>query len=251
MLPVKKTILSFLLAASAISNIARADPADYVKVPSIEYGERELELKYGTSKLAAGEGRISAGTFGLGYGVTPFWFTEAYVKYQQTPNERTRFDAVEWENKFMLTETGKYAVDLGVFVELEVPRNRDEGFEFRFGPLLQTEFGRIQVNSNFFLKRQVRVAAGSDPQVTEFHYQLQAKYRLMREFEFGLQAFGELGKWNHWDARDKQNHRAGPAIFGKIPMGGKAAVRYDLAWLAGASQAAPDSTVRLQLEYEF
>jgi hypothetical protein len=183
--------------------------------------------------------------------MTEFWFTEAYVKYEKSPNERARYDAIEWENKFLLTETGKYPVDLGLFIELEVPRDRTEGFEFRFGPLLQTEFGPIQVNSNLFLKRQVRVGVGSDPQVTEFHYQLQAKYRLMREFEFGVQAFGELGKWNHWDSRDQQNHRIGPAIFGKIPLGDRQAIRYDAAWLVGASKAAPDSTLRVQLEYEF
>ena len=244
-------ILYFLIGACAISTSVWADPADYVKVPSVEYGERELELKYGTSKLPNGEGRISAGTFGLGYGVTPNWFTEVYVKYQKTPDERTRFDAIEWENKFLLTETGKYPVDLGVFVELEVPRDRSEGFEFRFGPLLQTDFGRVQLNANLFLKRQVRVGTNSEPQVTEFQYQFQAKYRLMREFEFGVQAFGELGKWNHWNSSDKQNHRIGPAIFGKVPTAEKAAIRYDLAWLIGASRVAPDSTIRLQLEYEF
>ena len=247
----KKTIVPFLFSASAIFSPVWADPADYVKVPAIEYGERELETKFGTSKLPDGEGRISAGTFGVGYGVTPFWFSEVYVKYQKTPNERTRFDAVEWENKFLLTETGKYLLDLGLFVELEVPRDRDEGFEFRFGPLLQTEFGRIQVNANIFLKRQVHVGMGSDPQVTEFQYQLQAKYRLMREFEFGVQGFGDFGKWNHWEPRDRQNHRIGPAIFGKIPLDGKQAIRYDAAWLVGASKVAPDSTLRLQLEYEF
>lgn len=254
LLPMKKTILPFLFAFAAHFNSynpAWADPADYVKVPVVEYGERELETKFGTAKLAGGEGRISAGTIGLGYGVTPFWFTEAYLKYQKAPNERTRFDAIEWENKFQLTETGKYPVDLGLFVELEVPRDRKEGYEFRFGPLLQTEFNRIQVNSNFFLKRQVRAGAGGDPQVTELHYQLQAKYRLRREFEFGVQAFGELGKWNHWGSHDEQNHRMGPAIFGKFPLGGKEAIRYDVAWLVGISKVAPDSTLRLQLEYEF
>jgi hypothetical protein len=247
----KKTILSLLVASAALSTSAWADPADYVKVPSIEHGERELELKYGSAKLPDGEGRVSAGTFGMGYGITPNWFTEAYVKYEKSPNERARFDAVEWENKFLLTETGKYPVDLGMFVELEIPRDRSEGYEFRFGPLLQTDFDRVQINSNFFLKRQVHTGAGSEPQVTELHYQLQAKYRLMREFEFGVQAFGELGKWSHWDSSDKQNHRVGPAVFGKISTGPRQAIRYDLAWLHGATRAAPDSTLRLQLEYEF
>ena len=239
------------LAFITFPTAAAADPADYVKTTSIEYGERELEVKFGTSKLANGEGRVAAGTVGLGYGVTPYWFTEAYVKYQKSPSDKTHYDAFEWENKFLLTETGKYWADLGLFVELEIPRERSEGYEFRFGPLVQTEFGKVQVNTNFFLKRNVRVGAESEPQVTEFHYQLQAKYRLIRELEFGVQAFGELGKWNHWDASGKQNHRVGPALLGKIPMGGREAVKYDLAWLVGASKAAPDSTVRLQLEYEF
>jgi hypothetical protein len=239
------------LSLSAILNLARADPADYVKTPAVEYGEREIEAKYGTSRLAAGEGRVSAGTIGMGYGVTPTWFTEAYVKYQKPPGERTHYDAFEWENKFQLTETGKYPVDLGLFVELEVPRDRAEGYEFRFGPLLQTEFDRVQLNANLFLKRSVRVGADSEPQITEMHYQAQAKYRLLREFEFGVQAFGELGKWRHWEARDHQTHLVGPAIFGRLPLGAHQALKYDLAWLAGAGKASPDSTLRLQLEYEF
>ena len=247
----KRKILAACFAFLPFLALAGADPADYVKTTSIDYGERELETKFGTSKLANGEGRAAAGTFGIGYGVTPYWFTEAYVKYQKSPNEKTRYDAFEWENKFLLTETGKYSADFGLFIELEVPRERSEGYEFRFGPLVQTEFGKVQVNTNLFLKRNVRVDSGSEPQITELHYQLQARYRLMREFEFGVQAFGELGKWNHWDAREKQNHRLGPAVFGKIPMGGREAVKYDLAWLLGASKASPDSTLRLQLEYEF
>ena len=244
--------LLFLATLSTISLTAHADPADYIKTPAIEYGEREIEFKFGTSKLAAGEGRESAGTFGFGYGVTPYWFTEAYVKYQKAPDDRTRFDAVEWENKFLLTETGKYPLDVGLFVELEVPRMRSEGYELRYGPLFQGEVGNTQFNGNLFLKRSYRAESEPDsPAVTEFHYQLQAKYRLRRDFEFGIQAFGELGKWNHWDSRDKQNHRVGPAIFGKLPLGGRDAIRYDIAWLLGASKAAPDSTLRVQLEYEF
>ncbi len=247
----KNKIAPFLISISAISSPAWADPEDYVKVPTVEYGERELEVKYGSSKFANDKGQFSTGTFGLGYGITPYWFTEAYMKYKKAPGERTHYDAFEWENKFQLTETGKYPVDIGLFIELEVPRARNEGYEFRFGPLLQGEFDRVQVNANLFLKRQVGLASDSEPAVTEFHYQLQAKYRLMREFEFGVQAFGELGKWNHWEPREQQNHRIGPAIFGKIPLGGKEAMRYDAAWLVGASKAAPDSTLRFQFEYEF
>jgi len=248
----KNIALAVLGACAALSLSAYAGgPEDYVKVPAVEYGEHEFESKFGTSKLAHGEGRESAGTFGWGYGVTPAWFTELYLKYKKDPGERTKYDAFEWENKFQLTETGKYLVDVGAFLEIEKPSASVEGWELRFGPLFQTEFDRVQLNANFFLKRNVRVGADSEPQSTEFHYQMQAKYRLSRQFEYGVQAFGEMGKWNHWAPRDEQNHRIGPAVFGKIALGGRQALRYDAAWLVGASKAAPDSTFRVQLEYEF
>ena len=87
---------------------------------------------------------------------------------------------------------------------------------------------------------------------TEIGYQWQVKYRWQPAFEFGLQGFGEMGKWNHWEPSREQNHRVGPAIFGKVKLGeGREAIRYNAALLFAASHAAPKSTFRMQAEYEF
>jgi hypothetical protein len=40
-------------------------------------------------------------------------------------------------------------------------------------------------------------------------------------------------------------------VFGRIPLGGRQALRYDAAYLVAASSAAPDHTLRLRLEFEF
>ena len=48
-----------------------------------------------------------------------------------------------------------------------------------------------------------------------------------------------------------QSHKAGPAIFGKLADGNHHAIEYNAAWLFGMSDAAPDNTFRLQIEYEF
>src|SRR5438045_9066182 len=122
-----------LLAALALGlpAISQAGPADYIYLPAVEYGEKEIDFKYGTAKLKEDEGRFSAGSVGFGWGVTPSWFTEAYIKYEKAPFDRTRYDAFEWENKFQLTETGKYFADIGLITEVEVPRQRrGEGHEF-------------------------------------------------------------------------------------------------------------------------
>ncbi|WP_220635932.1 transporter [Georgfuchsia toluolica] len=226
---------------------ANAGPADYVYTPTVEYGEKEIDFKLGVSHKNDTP-LESAHSLGFGYGAKEWWFTELYVKYKRENNESTKFDAIEWENKFQLTETGKYPVDIGLILEIERPKDHAEGWEVKWGPLFQTEFGKIQLNGNLLFERNYRSDFQSD---TQFQYQWQAKYRWLPQFEFGLQGFGEMGKWDDWSPSDERIHTAGPAIFGKIPLGDHQAIRYNAAWLMGSSDAAPDHTIRMQVEYEF
>ncbi|MHB9022279.1 MAG: hypothetical protein ACYC3A_10685 [Halothiobacillus sp.] len=238
-----------LSAAGALfaCNMAIAGPADYVYTPNVEYGERELDFKFGTWEQNNDQSQADH-SLGLGYGVTPWWFTEIYMKGRKINHGATKYEAAEWENKFQLTETGRYPVDVGFLLEIERPADHSEGWEVKYGPLFQTDFGLIQLNTNFLFKKKYR----SDlPSVTEMHYQWQAKYRWMPAFEFGLQGFGQVGKWDDWAPAEQRSSRAGPAIFGKIPLGGRQAIKYNAAWLVGTSSAAPNRNVRLQVEYEF
>jgi len=119
------------VAALGLPAFAMAGASDYVHLPSVEYGEREIDLKYGTEKMKDSEGgeRTSDGSVGFGYGATTWWFTEAYVKWKKEGGEKTKYDAFEWENKFQLTELNKYPVDVGFFIEIERPQERAEGHE--------------------------------------------------------------------------------------------------------------------------
>lgn len=238
-----------LLVAGALfaCDTATAGPADYVYMPSVSAGEREIDFKMGSARKI-GEDPAAAASIGFGYGVNDTWFTEIYAKYKREGGQPTAYDAVEWENKLQLTETGKYPIDIGLLVELERPKDRSEGYELKLGLLGQTEFGKVQLNGNLLVEHHYRSVAG-DP--AEFGYQWQAKYRWKRELEFGLQGMGEVGRWDNWEAGPDQSHRAGPAVFGKIALGGRQAVSYNAAWLLGTSRAAPDRTLRLQVEFEF
>jgi hypothetical protein len=242
-----------LLAAVALGLpvVSHAAPSDYVYYPYVEYGEREIDFKYGTAKAkdANGGGRESAASVGFGWGATPSWFTEAYLKYHKLPGDKTGYDAFEWENKFQLTEPNQYFADFGLITEIEIPKERrTEGYEFRMGPLVQFDTGALRWNANLLFTRVLRA---ENPQVTQMGYQLQARYALRRELELGVQALGDMGKWNHWDPHDEQNHRIGPAIFGKLKLEGREAIRCNAAWLLGESKAAPRNTFRLQAELEF
>lgn len=223
-------------------------PSDYVYMPGVTYGEHEIDFKSGAWKHKSGEDPLSAWSIGYGYGVNQRWFTEFYRKYERAEGESTHFDAWEWENKFQLTEAGEYPVDTGLIVELERPRDRSEGYEVRFGPLFQTEMGKVQVNGNLLFERHYQADAAAPLQLG---YQWQVKYRWQPKLELGFQGFGELGQWNHWDPAEERSHRIGPAVFGKLALGNRRAIRYNAAWLVGASTNAPSHNLRLQVEYEF
>jgi hypothetical protein len=242
-----------LLAAAALAlpALAHAAADEYVNTPNVEYGEREIDTKYGTRYFDDAHERESAASFGFGYGATQWWFTEAYLKYHKEPGDKTRYDAFEWENKFQLTEPNKYPIDVGALVELEIPRDRDEGYEVKLGPLLQWDTGPLRWNTNVFLQRSFSTRGDEDP-VTEMKYQAQVTYHIRdTNFDVGAQAFGDLGKWNDWAPKDEQSHRIGPAVFGKVKLEGRQAIVWNAAWLFGASKAAADNAFRLQAEYEF
>lgn len=257
MTSVKKLIgalkpLSAVLAATLICQTAHAvNPSDYIYTPIVEQGEREIDFKLGTTKPRA-ESRESESSLGFGYGATSYWFTEFYVKYKRENTDgrgqATFFDAFEWENKFQLTPQGQYFVDLGFITEIERPDDRREGYEVRFGPLIQKEFGQTQLNFNLLFERNYR-AEESNP--LRLLYQWQAKYRLSKEFEFGAQALGEFGNINHFLPKSEQTHVLGPAIFGKIPLGGRNAITYNAAFLVNIADSVHSRTFRTQIEYEF
>jgi len=229
------------LAAAGLllsAHLAVAGPADYIQTPIVEEGEKEIELKYGDAR-DGGKSIERVYTVGVGYGVNSRWFTELYAKYKRVDGEANVFDAWEWENKFQITETGKYPVDVGVLFEIERPRDHDEGWEVKVGPLFQTEFGKVQINANVLFEKHFK-AEGDVEKEWETLGQLQVKYRLSQPFEFGAQVFTE-----------EHEAKAGPAIFGKMPIGGHTAVKYNVAWLKGLNDDTANHTLRAQLELEF
>ena len=241
-----KASLLVLALSGMLSSPAFAGPADYIFTPIVEFGEREIEFKHGSTTLPNGD-HSRATVVGLGAGIKEHWFTEVSFKNKRKAGKETNL--LEWENKFQLTESGEYPVDAGLITELEAPLSSNTPWEAKLGGLLQTEFGKLQLNSNVIFKREFALAGSTFN--TLMLYQLQAKYRLQPSFEFGVQSFGDMGKWNDWSSQSKRDHFIGPAVFGKVSLGERRFIKYNAAWLIGASNVAPNHTFRTQLEYEF
>jgi hypothetical protein len=237
--------VAFILAQ--VQAARAAEPSDYVLLPGVVYGERALDLKAGSF---SGPGpRESAGSVAFEYSPTSYWVTELYSAFARSGEGSIHFDAIEWENRFQLTEPGEYAIDWGSVIEVEKPHQAGSGWNLTLGPLMQGEIAeRFQWNFNPLLARNL---GGPTAAATLLGYQMQLKYRYQQSFEFGAQGFGDLGPWYHWTPLEQQTHRLGPAVFGKIPMGGRRVLYYNAGWLFGLVRGAPSDTVRAQIEFEF
>ncbi len=116
-----------------------------------------------------------------------------------------------------------------------------------FGPVLQTEVGRLQLNGNLIFDRPLGPARAA----TQLKYQWQAKYHWKPQMHFGLQGFGELGDWNHWASSKNQSHRAGPMLSGTFGLGAGQSFKYELAYLAGSIYGQRGHMVTTRLQYVF
>ena len=244
-------MLALAISALTVPTAAKAAASDYVLTPIVEEGEREIDFKAGFARARDGT-RTGQQSIGFGWGVNSFWFTELYAKWHQQPGAISGFDAWEWENRFQLTETGKYPVDIGLLLEIERPKDRSEGYEYRWGPLFQADLNNVvdglQANLNLLWQKHVRLAGGEPARLFT---QWQLKMRWRPELEYGIQGFGDLGPWRGSAAGTERPQNAGPAIFGRVKLGPHQTVKYNAGLLFGLNRDAPRQTLRMQAEFEW
>lgn len=243
----KKLILSSMAVASMSMGAAIAGPADGVYTPYVEPGVREIDFRH-ASVRRGDDPRHSDSSIGLGFGAGEYWFTKVHLKYHRDGDSSSEYDAVEWENKYQLSAVGQYAVDIGFLANIARPDSSSAGYAVTFGPLFQTVVSNTQINANFLFSRNYH-SDFSNPM--RLAYQWQARYLMNPKFDFGAQGFGELGKWDDWAPRSEQSHILGPAVFGRLPLAGRQALKYNAAYLFDADDDRHSKTFRMQVEYEF
>ena len=230
---------SLLLSCAA----AQADPGYYLVSIYENEGARSVDFRYWSVKRN-GAAEVVWPEIGVSYGVSKRWTTELLASYIGPSISSARLSSLNWQNDFLLTQ-GQYPVDVALHTNFIVNRDRDDGYALEFGPVVQTEIGRTQLNANVFFERGF---ASASPGATQLKYQWQAKYRTRSTLKMGLQGFGELGTWNHWLARAQQSHRAGPVVSGVWPLAGAQAIQADAALLVGSTYGRNGSMFSLRIQ---
>ena len=157
----------------------------------------------------------------------------------------SRLETLNWQNDLLLTQ-GQYPFDLAVHTLLVRPQNPASGYALEIGPVFQTDIDRTQLVFNVFFQRGFKALAGP----TELAYQWQVRYRWNRWLHVGAQGFGELGPWDQWLPQDQQSHRAGPALFGSVPLG-PGRIGWQAAYLVGKTYARRGEMFTARIKYDF
>jgi hypothetical protein len=184
--------------------------------------------------------------FELEYAPTAFWKTELLGEWEKEPGESIQATEIASENIFQLTPQGKYWADFGAIVEYvhSLEDDGDDGLELGF--LAEKQFATTVLTFNLLGERAF--TSGAE---TEMEYAARYRWRVAETFEPGIELYGELGDWGDFGSLGDHSHQLGPSFLGKIRSGEHSAFKYETAVLFGLTDDSPDTTVRLQLEYEF
>jgi len=239
----QSAIAVVLLASGfSIADHARAGAAEVVYQPIVENGETEIELRNGWRTFDGGR-EEHASILELGRGVNDHWFTEVEMEQAFEDGGPNRLESLEWENIFALTERGKYWMDFGLFASYEHTLSMaPDGM--KVGPMFMKDIGPVTANVNLLFEREFGNGASHE---TGLGYTWQVRWHGREAFEVGAQGFGELGVLGHLG--HDQSHIAGPAIFGSKRLG-RNTMKWNAAVLGGLDRAAPNVTIRTQIEIE-
>ena len=235
-----------ILAALAVTSYGTDARADYLKLyaPKVDKGEfsAEADLNYSQDHRSGQDGYFSQ-VYGAEYGVTNYWMTELGVEAEKANNDsNTKLTNIKWENIIVPFKPGENWIDTGLYIETEKGATSKDPNNFEAKVLLEKDFGKIANTINAGVSHQFGPNHSKDWNES---LAIRTSYKLDREFKPGLEYYADFGNITK-TSYNEQSHKFGPVFQGKI---GK--VKYDTGVLFGVSHPAQDTTVKLNLEYEF
>jgi hypothetical protein len=218
--------------------------------PYVVKGELELESRGSVDFDGDAEkDNVQVQKYAVGYGVTDRWFTEVYGESEREYNDDGedldfRFTEVEWENKFQLTEQGQYFVDIGFLLEYAVSVEDKHADKLEWAFLFDKTVGPVENIANVIFEHEV---GGGHTNETDAGFAWSSRYRFDPHFEPGFEYHGDFGGLNEGKSYDEQSHQIGPVFYGKLFSN----VKYDVGYLFGVSEEAPQGELKWILEYEW
>ncbi len=227
----------------------------HIRSPVVEGGEVELEHNafVGLGRKGSDYNGLQAYTYSLGYGVTRFWKLELEAETGARPTSNLAYTATTIESTFQLTPQGKYAADLGFFLQYSRSALRDVPHSVTFGPIVSKEVNDVwsrdvRLTLNAFVSRDIGRNASND---TGGVYAAQALLLTSPWINPGVELFGTVGNITRPGLYAQQTHSAGPVLTGGTRFAPLGKLKYEVGYQVGLTPSTARGGVRWKLEYEF
>ncbi|NKB36878.1 MAG: hypothetical protein GKR93_06860 [Gammaproteobacteria bacterium] len=239
----------WLLAVLLIPASGYADLGDLkVYSPIVEKGELAFEV-LGDTTFDNDKSRdgFQYHEFEFEYSINDRWATSLTNSIVKLPGEDLKYNVLGWENTIQFTEEGKYWLDTGVHIELELDDEKDVADQVEVRFLFRHNSGKFEHIANINFEQQFGSAAEES---LELEYIWRSKYRLSDTSGIGLEAYGELGEIKKFESLPEQEHILGPAVYHDLVIFG-IGLETQMTWLFGLTQGSVANTFRWQLEFDF
>ena len=178
------------------------------------------------------------------YGLTDSIDLAAYLDLQRPNGHDVEYAGVRFRGRGGLWEKARYPVDVGWYLEAEVPHGSKSDLELEFRPLMSRDFGRFSVDLNPIFDLPT---VSEERRTLEFGYAARVYYRLSRNLVPGVEFYGGAGQIRRPDPSRDQEHYVLPALYGRLFH----RFRFAAGPAFGLTRVSDPVILKLQVEYEF
>jgi len=241
---------NFALLIGALAGALPAYALNFFELevyPATTEGKGVHEVENITTFVANGvddRHRLLRSSFEYNYGLTDKVDVAAYVDVEKPNGDEVEYAGSRFRARGAFWEKGRYPLDLGWYLEAEVPHNEESDLELEFRPILSRDVGRFSVDLNPIFELPT---VSEDRRTVEFNYAARVYYRLWRRFIPGVEFYGDIGQIRDIEGSREQEHYVLPAIYGRLARGFKFAVGPAF----GLTRASDPVLLKLHVEYEF
>ncbi len=181
------------------------------------------------------------------YGLTDHLEFAAYADavHDPTRGHALTFAGQRYHLRASFFQKGQLPVDLGAYIEYELPKMDEDKREVELRGIVEKDFGRWTLDVNPIFEKVIRgenTAAG-----WKLMYASALIYRLDETFQPRLEWYGDVGALNHPEPWDRQVQLLSPALtYSPTPT-----FHVLAGWAFGLTPASERQIARLGLEWEF
>jgi len=240
------------MAFIALSCVAKNSAADEIYSPNTEY--HELSVEYNGSRTfdpdpakdGAEESEVA-----LEAGITRRFEVEISAVQSKDPGEVSHLEAREIEGRYQFFESGEKWLDAGLLVAYDFAAQKDTPDSVEVKLLLQKDVGRFTSTANIGFTQGVGTAS-EHTGGPDYVFLWNTRYRYSAGLEPGIEIQSDLGQGHQLGNFNQQEHYVGPAVYGKLfgPLPPGQAIKYQVAYLVGASDPSARGIARALVEYE-